>query len=179
MQVKTNKIAYFGVAASVIAFSLLYRHYNFQFYKLYPFETPENKIAQWVKLNTQKNSVFLTPPDFIRFRLIAQRAIVVDRLVLPLNKRGIYEWLVRMKDVSGIVSTEYKNLNEDVFYRGYRNIDSHRIEDLKIKYNIDYAVVEKGVLLPYSILYNDNYYTIFDLKQPAIYYSNLYGITLV
>ena len=42
-KVKTYKIAYFGIAASVLAFSLLYRHYNFQFDKLYRFETPENK----------------------------------------------------------------------------------------------------------------------------------------
>lgn len=149
---------------AIISLPLLYRHYQFQYDALYPFMTAETKTALWVKNNLNNNAQFLVPPNFIRFRLIAQKPIVVDRLVTPFEEKGIIQWLERMNDISGNRINKYNINNENLFIEGYKKMDMERLDYLKSKYNFDYLIMEKYRQLPLPQIYSDSDYIIYDVK---------------
>jgi len=149
------------VFLTVVTLAIPYRHYRFQFSSLYPFETPETKLALWVKNNTDPDSIFLTPPGFIRFRLISERAIVVDRLVTPFSEAGIYQWMERIKDVSGLTDFKTEDINEQLINDGFGKLDLKRLEYLNNKYALDFVVVEKAKQLPLEQIFTDSYFRIY------------------
>ncbi len=149
---------------TLLSLSLLYRHYQFLFDPLYPFITPETKIAMWVKNNINNDSLFLVPPDFIRFRLIAEKPIIVDRLVIPFEEKGIIQWLERMNDISGNNINRYSIDNDSLFIEGYKKMDMERLKVLKTKYGFDYLIMGKNRQLPLPFVYNDSDYAIYAVK---------------
>jgi len=74
------------------------------------------EIANFVAANTPENAVFLTPPDFGSFRLIANRAIVADWKSMPFQDIGMDGWWERMQDCYGVIpeTDRKKNQYKDV-----------------------------------------------------------------
>ena len=50
----------------------------------------------WARENTSVDAQFLVPPDLMRFRLVARRAIYVDFKSPPLDPDGLVEWHRRL-----------------------------------------------------------------------------------
>lgn len=142
--------------------SIPYRHFQFNYSRFYPFITPETTISLWVKdnMNNQKG-IYLVPPDFFRFRLVSQKAIIVDRLVLPFSNEGILDWMKRIKDISGLNEMPDEKIDEQAIYGGYKKINMARINYLKTKYKFDFVIVENATWLPLEIVHKDGFYTIY------------------
>ncbi|MEZ5918003.1 MAG: DUF6798 domain-containing protein [Parvularculaceae bacterium] len=49
-------------------------------------------VARWVKRNTPSAAIFATPPDFERFRLLGERAVIADYTSIPFDEMAMREW---------------------------------------------------------------------------------------
>ena len=60
-----------------------------------------DEIARFARENTPEESIFLTPPTWGQFRLLARRPIVVDFKAFPFSDTGMLEWHNRITDAYG------------------------------------------------------------------------------
>lgn len=58
-------------------------------------------IARKARTISPAGSIWLTPPDMESFRLIAQRAVLVDFTSIPFEDRAMLEWQRRMENLYG------------------------------------------------------------------------------
>ncbi|PIP33124.1 hypothetical protein COX23_00925, partial [Candidatus Gottesmanbacteria bacterium CG23_combo_of_CG06-09_8_20_14_all_37_19] len=163
--IKANNriIKLFIIILILLNFSILHRHFKFEFKQNYPYETKETQLAQWIKNNTPSDSIFLTPPDFYAFRLNAERAIIVDWLVIPFEEKGITEWIQRIKNVSGLENEPNKNISEYKVLTGYKKIDDKRLSYLRSLYNFQYVISENTFPLNLKIVYRNELYTLYEI----------------
>ena len=121
-----------------------------------------DEIAFQAQRLTAKNALFLTPPAFARFRLLAGRAIVVDFKSFPFQDTAMLEWRTRLQDCYGTVEKiGFAAAREmDV---NYRSIPMQRVLMLARKYGIDYAVL----------------YRVTDCKFPVLFENRLYKIVRI
>lgn len=122
------------------------------------------EIANFSKNNTPEDSIFLTPVYFGHFRLIAERAIVVDYQSFPFTDKGIIEWYNRIINCYGEYETSGFDL-VDEFNENYRKIDDHRLRNLQEKYNISYAVLYKETITNYPVIHGNSVFKLVDLKK--------------
>jgi hypothetical protein len=92
---------------------------------------------------TPPGTVFAVPLDFSDFRLLTQRAIVVDWSAPPLRNAEILEWRDRLLAVSG--SDHLGTLEE--LEEGYERPDCERIEQLVEDYEVTYMVTRRRLAL--------------------------------
>jgi hypothetical protein len=154
----------------VLVFLLSYvftnRHYPIHMTEPYPFQTPEVEIAKWARDSTPKNAIFLTPPEFMWFRLIASRAVIVDRLVIPFSKAGIGGWHHRLMDIAGFSEKTGQIItNEEIIFSEYRTIDVKRVVMLKEKYNPSYVITRSENILPYPVMHRSDYYVVYSIEN--------------
>lgn len=126
-----------------------------------PFTGPEADLYTWIRANTPKEALFLTPPSMERFRLRAERAIVVDWKGSAILPGELVEWYRRLEDVSGRPGfRRFDDLNS-----GYAGLDAARLEALAAKYKLDYAVVGRGreSALPGAVVYKNASYAVVKL----------------
>jgi len=126
------------------------------------FSGSEAELYRWLRANTRKDAVFLTPPEMSRFRIGAERAIVVDWKSSPYVPGDVLEWYRRLEDVSG--QRAFTRANE--VFAGYARLDAERLEALRSKYHIDYAVIRRGRHggLPGQPIYMNEDYVVQDLS---------------
>jgi len=121
-----------------------------------------DEVAFQAQKLTPKNALFLTPPAFGRFRLLAGRAIVVDFKSFPFQDAAMLEWRSRLQDCYGMVEKiGFAAAREmDV---NYRSIPEQRVFMLARKYGINYAAL----------------YRVTDCKLPVIFENRVYKIVKV
>lgn len=122
------------ISLLVVFFSLQRFHQNFNFSSLSNYQTEENKIAQWVRENTAESTIFLIPPEFESFRLVANRAIVADWKSFPFQDKAMKQWAERLCDISNIKPCNHKDITENKVISGYRDLDINTILYLSKKY---------------------------------------------
>jgi hypothetical protein len=114
-------------------------------------------IARWVKANTPANALWLTPPPFESFRLVAQRAVVVDFTSFPWGDIALREWNARMTAVYGEVEGG-GFAAQNALEKNYRDIEATQLRRAGRQFGADYAVLYAGTPWPGSVLYeNDEY----------------------
>lgn len=101
---------------------------------------PFASIARFARENTPQDTVFLTPPYWGGFRILAERAIVVDFKAFPFQEPAMLEWQQRLLDCYGRpVATGFAAIPE--MTRNYERITDGTILSLQNKYGITYAVL--------------------------------------
>ncbi|WP_437299028.1 DUF6798 domain-containing protein [Sorangium sp. So ce426] len=122
---------------------------------------PEADMYAWIRASTPKDAVFLTPPQLERFRLLGERAIVVDWKSSAYVPSELVEWYRRLEDVSGRKGFR----RSDDLSDGYGDLDAARLGPLKKKYKLDYVVVARGRQrdLPGKVVYQNSRFVILDL----------------
>jgi hypothetical protein len=98
--------------------------------------TEDQGLFDWSR-TTPVDSVFLVPPEMQTFRLLAERAIIVDWKSHPYVPDELVEWYHRLEAVSG---TSHPTSREEVV-EGYRNLTRTRLESIALEYPFDFAVV--------------------------------------
>jgi hypothetical protein len=122
----------------------------------------ENDLYAWIHANTPKDAIFITPPGMERFRLVGERAIVVDWKGSPIAPGDLLEWYRRLEDVSG--RRGFRGGGE--LTSGYESMDPARMEMLKARYKASFAVVGRsraGLLEAYKIVYQNAQYKVLAL----------------
>jgi len=123
-----------------------------------------NEISKFARENTPDNSVFLTPPNWGQFRLIARRAIVVDFKAFLFSDTEMLEWYKRITSCYGKpTNTGFSMIPE--LEANYKEISDEKLLFLKGKYDIDYAVLFSETLTDFDVIFQNNTYKIVNLSD--------------
>jgi len=129
----------------------------------YSFDTQTKEVFSFLKFSTPKESIILTPPQEVGFRIWGERAIIVDRFHHHTDE-GIVEWFERMKAVSnGVVKDPVKN-NFGELEKGYNSLDKKAILNLKYTYGVSYAVFENPKRVDLPIAFENKKYVIYKIE---------------
>jgi len=113
---------------------------------------PIADIAKYVRDRTPPDSVFLTPPDWGQFRLLADRAIVVDFKAFPFQGSAMIEWRKRLVDCYGTPSAAgFAAISE--MQANYRHITDDRLLQLRRKYGVTHAVLYSDTATSFPVLF--------------------------
>lgn len=126
---------------------------------------PETDLYAWLREHTAKDATILSPPGLERFRLTSERAIVVDWKASTYAPAEMVEWYRRLEDVSG-----HPNFHSrDEVVGGYDAMDRKRLDQLKDRYHLTHAVVQRGrdAALGYRVLYANGAFVVLDLQNPT------------
>ena len=110
-------------------------------------EGDEADIARAARDLTPADAVILTPARFGSFRVLADRAIVVDMRAIPYQEDAMVEWMDRIVSIYGMPSAtgfESEDLGQDggdQVDETYKIIDDETIRALCDLYPITYAVL--------------------------------------
>lgn len=114
-------------------------------------------IAEFARKNTPHGSIFLTPPDFGRFRLVSERALLVDFKMFPFSERDIRDWRSRMNIAYGPVNgTGWDALQ--VMQANYKLITDDKTRSLATEYKLTYAVLPTDTPTSLPIEYSNKFY---------------------
>jgi hypothetical protein len=120
-----------------------------------------DEVARFAKQSTPEDSIFLTPPDWGQFRLLARRAIVVDFKAFPFADFAIAEWYERLIACYGNPAKKGTAMVDELI-ENYRRIDDNTLRTLRQRYKIDYAVLYKETSTNFEVLFqNSNYKVIY------------------
>jgi hypothetical protein len=121
-------------------------------------------IARWAKANTPPGAVWITPPQFEAFRLLAERPIVVDWTSIPLQEDAMREWRRRIRAVYGDVPGSGFVALEGL-ERNYRSITPEQLAQLSVEFNATFAVIDRQTPWPGAILYENGAYKAVSLRS--------------
>ena len=122
------------------------------------------QVASFARESTSATAVFLTPPDFGLFRLMAERAIVVNWRSFPFQEMAMIEWKKRMEECYGKTESVGHQARDDMIEH-YRNIDDSRIRFLQSEYGISYCVLFKETQSGFPVLYENERFKIVSLLE--------------
>lgn len=126
--------------------------------------TYTGQAANFAFNNTAEDSLFLTPPLFGHFRILAKRAILVDFKSIPFQDVGILEWANRFEDAYG--SSQHRGFRKAfIGDKKYRQITRENLEKLKLKYGINYALLYSQTRTDYKIIYENRKYKIVEINK--------------
>lgn len=127
---------------------------------------PPDDIAKYAKENIENGAVFLTPPNFGRFRLTARRAIVVDFKGFIFQDKPMAEWKKRLDDCYGapFMKTGFDVLDEMI--RNYKMINEDTIFSIADKYGANYVVLYKDTNVNLPLIYQNDKFKIMKIIKP-------------
>ncbi|MEW5822026.1 MAG: DUF6798 domain-containing protein [Cyanobacteriota bacterium] len=113
----------------------------------------------FVREKTNKNAIFLTPPEFGIFRLYAERAIVVNFKSIPCQDWGMFEWKQRFDNCYGkTYKLGFDAVSE--LNNNYKAINDKKLKEITLKYNINYAILYNESNTNYPVIFNNNTYKV-------------------
>ncbi len=109
-------------------------------FSLYDDSTELAQVAEFARLNTPEDAVFLTPPKAGEFRYIAERAIVVDFTAFAFQDQAMLEWYTRMVNCYGTSTLLGFNGVPELTAR-YGHLINNELLTIARQYGADYALV--------------------------------------
>lgn len=129
------------------------------YFSLYSLEKSKNDISDFIKKNTDKNSVFLAPHDFGFLRVHSKRALVVDFKAFPFQNAAMQEWYKRIEKCYG--------LNKNEFQEIYRQMTDEKIVTLQKEYGFNYAILDIDTQTKKTIIYQNEDFKIIETSSYA------------
>jgi hypothetical protein len=118
------------------------------------------RLYTWARTETAEHSVFVIPPDWSDFRLVAQRAVVVDWWAVPRHPRDRLEWGRRMSGVTGMALP----ITRLQAHQAVAAIECRGAVTLAEVYGARYFVVPQDRQLDCgTVAYSDSRYRVYDL----------------
>ncbi|MCX7766482.1 MAG: hypothetical protein N2246_07240, partial [Candidatus Sumerlaeia bacterium] len=123
-----------------------------------------NDVCLWINNNTSPQATFIIPPTIEGFRIISERACVVDYKSVTFKPLELWEWFNRISRIGQLLSaikhtelqpydSQYavlalKNLHQirfagrtkDLLEQGFRKLTSDTVEKLAQLYNANYLL---------------------------------------
>ncbi|MDI6784038.1 MAG: hypothetical protein QME64_08105 [bacterium] len=118
-------------------------------------------VQLWAKENSNKDSIWLTPPYLSGFRLRSQRSTVVewkDGAMSLFNPRYAVEWHQRLQDFGINLKTNY-DLHPMIYH--YHSLTEQELLQIATKYHAQYLVVEKPKIFPLPSLYSNSQFNVY------------------
>ena len=124
----------------------------------------EVDLANWVRLHTPKNAIFLVNPSLGEFRITAERAIVVDFIAFPFQDQAMAEWQQRIFDCYGVPKAKGFDAVPQMRDK-FTKITDKKLAALRVKYGFDYAVLYKSTKTAYPVIFDTQNYKVIQLNQ--------------
>ena len=121
-------------------------------------------IARWVRVNTPDAAVFVIPAEMSSFRIVAERAVVVDFKSLPFGDSAMQEWRQRIRDCYGNVDSGGFEARSDMAIN-YRSIDDTALVKIAAKYGARFAVLYVETPTSRPVLFGNSQYKIVQLHS--------------
>lgn len=120
-------------------------------------------VERWAKENTQRDALFLIPPEVESFRTKAERAVVADWKAFPFGQSAILEWRDRMYELAGRSRQESASriVARAEIVNGYRQLSEDALLGLADKYDVDYIVVQKPKRMSLELVYQSKKYRVY------------------
>jgi len=118
-----------------------------------------DEIAEFARQNTPEESIFLTPPMWGQFRLLARRAIVVDFKAFPFADTAILEWYDRITNCYGN-STVAGFAMIDELNENYSGINDNTLLTLQENYSFSYAVLYNQTSSNFEVIFQNEKFKI-------------------
>lgn len=122
------------------------------------------RLARFARESTGEGALFLAPPDFGLFRLMARRALVVDWKAFPFQDGAMVRWKERLDACYGRTG-RLGHSARDALKRDYRSIGDDKILALRNRYGISYAVLYGDTPTRLPVIYDDSIHKIISLKK--------------
>lgn len=123
-----------------------------------------DEVAKYVKENTSEKSIFLTPPNWGQFRLLAKRAIVVDFKAFLFTDTEMLEWYERITTCYGEATKTGLSMVPELV-ENYKVINDEALLQLKEKYSIDYAVLYLDTVTDFNVIFKNDTYKVVILPE--------------
>ena len=123
--------------------------------------------ALFAREATPPGSVFVTPPGMGRFRLEAERPIVVDFKAFPFGQASMEEWRERLVSLYGEPSGIGFAAEEEMD-RSYRRISGARLVEAGARYGASFAVLYRATPTEFPVIHEDAEYRIVRLPAPGL-----------
>jgi hypothetical protein len=134
-------------------------------------EGSEATMARAAKELTPVDSVILTPPSFGTFRVLSDRAIVVDTRDIPYQEDAMAEWMDRIitlygtPSASGLESQDFGREEYEALDSVYLGITDETIQGLCRRYAITHAVLFAETETSYPVLERDDTYQLVEIDN--------------
>lgn len=121
------------------------------------------EVAAFAKAHSPEDAIFLTPPAWGQFRLLAHRAIVVDFKAFPFTDRSMEAWYKRMGDCYGQPSgAGFQALPG--FDANYRKISDQQLLELKERYGAGFAVLYLETPSQFPLVFENHTYKVVNIQ---------------
>jgi hypothetical protein len=127
-------------------------------------DAPSPSVMEFARTRTPADAVFITPPGFGRFRLVARRAIVVDFKSFPFHGDAMEEWYQRLVHLYGAPALK-GFAAADEMDRRYRAVTTQTLIQAGSRYGASYAVLYEETPTELEVLYEEGDYKI--VRVPA------------
>jgi hypothetical protein len=121
-------------------------------------------MANWVRKNTPKNDIFVSPPvEFANFIWLTERPTIAKHTLMAQTKAGTLEWFSRMRDLSGNFNgvDPLTHFSEKLLTEGYNNLTTDQAKALMVKYDAKYFVTRIQHQLDLPIAYRNQSYVLY------------------
>ncbi len=122
-------------------------------------------LGDFCQENTPTEAVFLTPPDFDRFWMTAQRSrVVAFKCIQNPSDSGLLDWRQKLTDCYGGVKSYGWGAASEM-KKNYHHISDARMLSVAEKYGADFAVLYKSTSTRFPIVFEGKQYKVARLSE--------------
>ncbi|MGH0028601.1 MAG: DUF6798 domain-containing protein, partial [Myxococcota bacterium] len=154
-----------GVAVAVVAAASLFTFTTDSLRPVARFADhrgPDAELARFAKQALPRDAVVHVPPGLGSFRLLAERAVVVDFKALPFAEHALREWKSRIADAYGVEDgggfPALERMDEN-----HRQVDDAQLAEIAARYGASYAVLYAETRTERPVLYENDVYKLIEL----------------
>ncbi|HET9993193.1 MAG TPA: DUF6798 domain-containing protein [Kofleriaceae bacterium] len=126
------------------------------------FENAEGGLTKWARTESPRDAVFLIPPYYGDFRLLARRAVVVDDKSPPMYLDELVEWYQRL--CSAVDAKKLDSLGDG--WQRWNTLSPERLVAVADRFHASYIVLDKAQnasRLTAPIAYEDGFNVVYAL----------------
>lgn len=144
--------------------------------EIYGEDTPWVDVQTWAKTNTLKDAIFITPPEEFGlyqsdWRVYSERstfATYSEILVAAFNPHFTDGWVERFKMIAPGAMSKFGGdyfINTELTKEAYYSLSVADIEKLSCTQKVSYIVMEKPHTLSFTLIYENQQFTVYDLRM--------------
>ena len=119
-------------------------------------------MIKWVKKNTSKNEVFITPPGASFFYINYERPMFVSWKHSPQGATDLEEWYKRLKLINR--GNDFINIGQ--VYEGYFSLTEVEILAITEEYpDMGYFLTLNSIILDFPLLFKSSKYSLYQIKN--------------
>ncbi len=122
-------------------------------------------VCDWVKENTPREALFVSPPGNEGFTYLSNRSNIGEFKINPDGPQYLLEWYERLRDIAGGELPNGKGFaNNRLLNQAYAALSEEQLSELNKKYGATYALLPKSSAVQTNLLYENETYKVVELS---------------